>query len=351
MEERAGSTSGGPTVPVTEEKPAPVVAEVAPAAPAAEKPATEVAPATPVVEKKEETPAAPVVPVVPVAPAATVPAKPKVERPERYIPVPQYRDEKQKWNGEKQTLLTTIAKAKGFEPGSTEETAAIQDFMTKSGMDEAQARAALDLARQSLFPKELQEGFSKILTEASKQEEADAAKAKETEEAEYFSNEYTTFSTEHLDTAFPNATADQKKAARELIDQAAHSPKYAKLDLVEIYALPQVKAEVDKIFAGTAAPASEAPVVPVVEAPGRKGPEASKPGGAAATTLTAADFKKDPTTKKYDFGQLHDMPEGEDKQALVSALEPEAYVAYIDDLGARDNSITVRRGDQQITLK
>ncbi len=344
MEAQAGHTMGNEPAPAPVEEKVPETPAPTPTPTPAPAPAAAPTP-TPVVAK-EEPPAPPAPTPTPVV-TPILDKTPKVERPQRYIPIPQYREEKQGWNTEKQTLLTTIAKAKGFEAGSAEESAAIQDFMSKSGLDEAAAREALTLARQSLFPKELQEGFSKILTESAKQDEIAAKAKEEQEEAEFFSNEYSAFATEHIDTAFPNATADQKTAVRELIDQAAHSPKYAKLDLQEIYALPQVKAEVDKIFAGTEAPVT--PPAPAVEH--RKGPETSKPGGAPASTLTAADFKKDPTTKKFDFGKLHDMPDNEDKQALVSALEPEAYVAYIDDLGARDSSLTVRRGDQKITLK
>jgi len=344
MEERAGSTAGGPTVvtPAVEEKPVvvpPVAA--APAAPVVEAPA-------PVSRKEPEAPAAAVVPAV----VPKVETKPHTERPERYIPVPKYTSEKQAWNTEKQTLLTTIAKAKGFEPGSAEETTAVQEFATKANITEEAARAALDLARQSLFPKELQEGFTKILTESTKADEAAAIAAKAKEEEEFFGTEYTPFQSEHLDTAYPNATDEQKTKARELMDQLSHVREYARLSLADIFALPKVRKQFDELIApATAADAPPAPPAPAAtETAPRKGPEASKPGGAAATTLKASDFVKDAKTKKYDFAPLHNMADGADKQTLISALEPEAYVAYIDDLGARDTSLTVRRGDQEVTL-
>lgn len=349
MQEAAGDTLGD-APEVVEEKPAEEVETPAADAPVVEAPVVEVDEDEAIEDEPVvETPAAPAAAAPAATPAPVVaPKEPRVERPERYIPVPKYQNEKKQWGEEKSTLLSAVAAAKGFEPGSEQETKALDALMAKHGVTADAAKEMLELARTTLFPKELQEGLSKILTESSKEAETAQLAAKEKEEQDFFDGEYSPFENEHIVTAYPNATDEQKQKAKEFIDQTAHTAKYAKLDLAEVAALPAVKKQLDAIM-GTA-PAAPA-AAPVVEVPARKGPEASKPGGAAADMVKATDFRKDPKTKQYDFSRLHAMADGADKEKVVSDLSPEAYFDYANELGSMDTDLEVRRGGKTVILK
>jgi hypothetical protein len=45
------------------------------------------------------------------------------------------------------------------------------------------------------------------------------------------------------------------------------------------------------------------------------------------------------------------MSDGEDKTKLISELDPESYVAYIEDLQVREGDLEIRRGGQVVALK
>lgn len=253
------------------------------------------------------------------------------KRPERFIPLKKYHDEKRVWEEKAASAESLAAKVKELEvalkatkDGSKSEDDKIKSWSSKHNMSEDAARELADIIREGVtVPKEQLDRIT-----------AAADEAKERQEQAHFDKEYKAVEP-GLKTSYPDATPEQLEAARGLVDKLAHSKKYFDKDID--YVLFKEKTQLDTLFSK--------------KAPARKGPENNRMGNGGPRTLTSSDFKKD-TQGKYDFVRIDEMENDDERNRLVNGLSPEAYLAYVHHVGSQESEgLEINRGGRRIRLK
>ncbi len=302
--------------------------------PEAKAPAGETPPAKPVEVKEPKEPAGdPPAPTPPEGtaktPEAVKPPEPE-PRPVRFIPMPKYHEEKKEWQSKLEDATAEIARLKsaaGVKPDTQKEEDAVNAYAEKWLMEPEQVRELLDIARagNSVPPevlKQMQE------TQAAKAQEE--AKAKD---AQHFNTEWEASIDPILKERYPNATPKGIAEARTRIDEIAHSSEaLARTPLEYIFAKHE----------------GELKEVLIPQTP-RVGAERGRmTGGAAAQPVSASQFLPD-KSGKFDFSSLNAMPDGAEKNKIISELNPHAHVAYVNQL--EDDGLVVNRGGRQIKLK
>jgi hypothetical protein len=240
-------------------------------------------------------------------------------RPEKYVPVAKFKAEKAQWSEEKTQLQSQIdemqKQLKGMTPAETDDV--IEKWAEENDVSIDQAKGLVDLIKKST-------GIEDI----AKHVEAITAKTDEEADMKAFNKEWTEVVPE-LQKEFPNASKKAIARAQKLMDQMAHSPRYADKDLD--YILFKEKNQFTEVLN------SKAP---------KKGPVGSRRPGASKTDATSMTFEKDERTGKYDFTLLHGMKDGPEKQKVLDNLSPEAYSDYIDDID--DDNLEISRGGRKI---
>lgn len=251
------------------------------------------------------------------------------KRPETYIPIPQYKSEKEQWNTEKKILedkiveLQTIAKdTKKDSPTEDEEIKAIAE---KYGYEFNAVKDFVNIARKGMeIPKEKLE----LIDQAQKSKQLEAEQA-------HYAQEWTNVEPS-VKQLFPTALPEQLAEAKKLLDQISHTPKYADKDLD--YIIFKEKAQFEPLFTAS-------PVKPN-EGPKGKTLDGVKIQRTGPVELSAKDFPKND-----DFKKLDDLTK-EEKDKIVSAFDPLTYDRYVAFESFRDdNAVEVQRDGRTIRLK
>lgn len=298
-----------------------------------QKPKDEPAPKTEEPKKEE--------PVVVDPPKTDPPAqdKDKVQRPEKYIPLPKYLDEKKDWEREKQRLednikeLTNIAN-QGESDKKDEAKKAIAEAV---GVDVAVVDQILDLAKaNTLSPEALQkiERAGAIAEEAQIQAE--------------FTVEYDNVAKPTLLKLFPDAKPEQLQKARDFLDVVSHTKEFHDKPMTKV--IEDNQSELSKLFV------VEQPKVEKEPDPtptGGKTMEHGRQGAGSVISLSPSDFESK-NGESVDFAPLLELnktdPEAANK--IVKGLSNKAYTKFVYYLGNQENNgIQVTRDGKKVNLK
>lgn len=237
--------------------------------------------------------------------------KPVATRPERYIPVKKYTDEKNDWKqsdlkkDQKIAELQAIADGK---PDTAKNDNLIKAYCEKYNVDEDTARAEIDRVK---FVNEF--GEQKPASEPKKpdepakltpEQEAKIERADEIEANDLFNKEFNEVAIPSLKQLFPNATPEQLAEAKKELEALATTTPY--LDKSLDYVAFKEKDALSDIFSAE-----------------RKGPEPSRATQKGASALTASDFENGKTS----FAELDKLPSA-DREKIFKGLSIKAWDAY-----------------------
>lgn len=307
--------------PVAEKEEVPAVDETP--TPEAEKPKEEeTTPETPPVT---ETPKDDVPPVVP---------QPKVERPEAYIPMPKYINEKKDWESKlneanlKIVELTKIA----TQNEGTEKDEDIEEFMAKTGFDRETVEGFVNIAK-----KRLEKGQTALSPEQLESVERATAIVKEADLELAFNEEFKNFGEPEIKKMYPTASEEQLKQVRNHLDKVAHTAdnRDKPLDFL-IY---KNKEEIAKIFV---APTEPAPPL------NKKTMETSRLGQGQQVSLTASDFREGKTS----FSALADLDQSV-RSEIIKNFDTKTYQEFLQYAKSQENGggVEVMRNGRKVVLK
>jgi len=248
------------------------------------------------------------------------------KRPERYIPIPKYKEEKIKRQEAETKLeeankkITDLEKISKSKPGSKAENEKFKSFSKKYDIDEKALPELVEMIREEVFTPEIQEKLS--LAEKSAAELTDQS---------HFVKEWDGYLSE-IKKEFPDANKKQLDQAKKLMDQLAHTKKFHQNDID--YVFFKNKSEFSDILS---------------EIQGKKGFEAGRIGKGKPGQVSGKDIKKD-KNGRYDFSSLDNLS-GEDKDKVLSEMNPEAYMDYIDHIESDEMGLEVNRNGRKIMLK
>lgn len=243
---------------------------------------------------------------------------PKAKRPEKYIPVAQYVDEKNKWKGtlkEKDDRIAELEKIANKQEGSKVSEDAIKKYAEKHGLDIEDARAEVERVKDILdfsgdkpapksAPKEEDEDKT---PELSPEQQQRLAEADQIRAEKMYDEEFKTLAVPEINKHYPKATPEQIQAAKAELEKLATTKKYITQDLD--YIVFKERAVFDKIF---------------TEPQERKGPEGNKAPAKGKTTFTAQDFN----AGKLSFNEL-DTLTPEERNAIVSKFDTKTWDKYM----------------------
>jgi hypothetical protein len=265
---------------------------------------SEETPAAPEPPKPEETKPEPPPPVETPAPKAEEAAKPN--RPEKYIPIAQYTDEKRQWreteDGYKQRIseLETIAKG---NPEAKSTDARIKAYAEKYGVDEAAVRDLMALRGDEIASKP---------SDLSEAQQAELAKAREVNAEKAFTDEFDQVAAPQLKEMFPNATPEQLAAAKE-----------------ELRSLATTAPFLDKSLDFIAFKSREALASHFKE--DRVGPEGARPATRGTPHYSPSDFKDGKTS----FKVLDGLPM-EDRDRIIRGFDVKTYDEFVHHITQTD---------------
>lgn len=248
-------------------------------------------------------------------------------RPQKYIPIPQYKDEKKQWKEEKQTLMDRISQleTKGADTteGSKSEDELIDGFKKKyPEADTDQLKEIISLARQGMS----------IPDELKKDIEISAQYARNQKEKEFDDKEFAGILPQ-IKARFPNADDAQIDKIRKRLDVLSHTKELHKTPLNYIFS-----AHADE-FDSKADEADDKQV-------GKKTVERTRGTGSKVQgRLTAKDFKG-----KTDFTALMEADEA-DQNRIIAEMPGDMWEAFVAWQGGEDGGLVVNRGGQKIKLK
>lgn len=250
------------------------------------------------------------------------------KRPKKYIPIPQFQEEKRKRQEaeeERDRLKQQLEGISETEEGSKAEEDAVKAFAEEHGLDEKQVKGLLDLARAQVgIPKARLDAISKI----EEQQKQDEQRRQEKAAQEAFESEFKDTVIPALKEKYPNATDDEIADAKELMDELAHSPKFHKYDLD--YILFKKGKEIGKLFSTT------------------KTKTAEKTGMGKNTDKTKeldAKYFED----KNDFTELQEL-DATQREKILADMSPETYVKYGNWFKQNEKSFEVNRGGKRVKV-
>lgn len=281
--------------------------------------------------KKEEEP-----PKDPVIDPEDDPTK-KVKRPNVYIPLKKFHDEKRIWEKNAKTAEERAQKAEAriveLEQISNQNDGAKKDedieaFMAESGFERSTVEGLLKLAEKRL-----------LKPEQIKAIEIAASTVAESEIEAAFTQEFVKVGEPDLKKRFTNAKPEQIAKAKEFLDKVAHTDEFhdKPLDFV-IYKNLE---EIEKFFTDETAEKKDEPLL------NKKTVEASRLGNGKMSTLTAKDFEE-----KNDFSALNEMDQAE-RSALIKSFPTKTYENFKVWVSAQDanKGVEVMRDGKKVMLK
>lgn len=161
--------------------------------------------------------------------------KPEDPRPKKYIPLAQHNAEKLANKMKFEEMQATIDELKKGTSTKEEVNTDVKAFAESLGVEDPEVLEKIVTFVSTGTKKtmdELREKIDKLTTIKTEADAKDQIKAAE----EKFTSEWDSFvKSDDFTEAFPNATAEQKKEARELMDEKAHSEEWSKYDLNYIF--------------------------------------------------------------------------------------------------------------------
>lgn len=255
------------------------------------------------------------------------PKKENQERPQRFIPIPKYREEKKVWEDravkaeqERDEALKKKAELEAIAAtiqSKDEEEEALTKFCEENDMEVGAVKGLMTLLGKgkTIDKKDI----DNAAVEPVKPEEVSLPKQEDIIAS--FNKEFESF-TPDIKKMYPDANEDQIKEAQKVMDEFAHSSSFNRYPLSHILAIK--KNDFDLILGRSQE---------------RDGIEGGRGTGRQAVSLTANDFSPD-ASGAYDFSTLHSMQDGDAKQTLIDGLSTDRpksgvlspFEAYIKDL-------------------
>lgn len=238
---------------------------------------------------------------------------PRAPRPEKYIPLDKYIDEKKEWKSSEESKDKRIAELEtiaGLNDQTKKFDSAVKKYAEKHGVDEETAKLEVEKVRDILDftsppvvkPTEKKSDVPTLSDEQRRSlQEADQIRAEKA-----FNVEYDTVAIPQLKTLFPNATLAQLNDAKADLEKLACTEKY--LDKSLDYIAFKEKAALSDIFSTE-----------------RKGPESSKPTQKGKETLTPKDFNENKTS----FKELQSLSI-EERDNIVKAFDDKTWDKYMN---------------------
>lgn len=286
--------------------------------------------------KKEETPAPAPIPEVKkdVIPDENLGKEPenkelKTPRPEAFIPMPKYLDEKKDWKKTETALAEANAKIAELTKLSEQKDGLQKDedieaFMDKTGFGREVVDGLLALAEKRVLTPELKEALKKAEV-ITKEAELDTA----------FSSEFQKDGEPALKTYFPEVTEDQLAKAKTFLDQVSHTKEFS--DKTLDYVIFKHKTEIAELFG------EKADATPPIT---KKTIEGGRNGGGKPVGLTAKDFSGD----SPDFTALNNMDPAERSQ-LIKSFDTKTYQRFVQYAGTQTGGLEVMRNGAKVILK
>lgn len=254
---------------------------------------------------------------------------PKIERPQKYIPLQKYQEEKKQHQRELEEARNKIAE--------------LEKISLKNQSEEDDDEDLKKLAEKWDTPvdfiKELKTTLDKgnkikpeTIVEQDKIEEKPIAPKSQEEITELYEKEFDSFSPD-LKKEYPNATPEQLIEAKKLMDELSHSQGFNNYPLDHILKIN--KGDFDEIL---------------TSAPDNPGIEGGRQGNSGFKAVSASSFKKD-ANGHYDFSTLHKMPDGEKKEELVDNLSLDAWEAYVQSLASNEELKVTKNDGKIVRLK
>lgn len=252
---------------------------------------------------------------------------PKPKRPEKYIPIKQYTDEKKQWRETEESYKKRIGDlekiANTSDRGSRISDDKIKAYAEKHKLELNVAQAELERVRdaQDLLndkgeerkqPTELDEDTKARL------EEADAMKAEQ-----MFNKEFNDLAVPEIKELWPNATEKQLKEAKALVEKKATTKEFIHSDLN--YVVYKSQKELAAIFEN------------------KKGPE----NGNRATEKGKSEFRaSDFKDGKTSFATLSELS-SEEQTKIVEDMDVQTYEKYCRWIEQND-TLNINRGGKKI---
>ncbi len=315
---------------VDPDEPVPPVTDPVPPVKPAEVPPVVTPPVTP----KADDPVPPVVPSTdPVIPKED--DKPIIKRPEAFIPLPKYLDEKKQWELDKQARVDAEKRISELEAlGNTAKPATEDDiskFAEKHSMDVEMVKELLVMAESRVLPAEKRKQLDDALKITDQRKHEDAVLKSQ----ELFKTEFNDIGKPEITKLYPNATPEQLEAAQIFLDGAAHTATFADKELP--YVIYKLGGELAKIFTTEGDPAKPTPP--------NKGMEPHKTGQSRVGTMTAKDFEG-----KTDFSDFLALDQSL-QDTIRKEMDTKTYSNFLAFISKQDNGVEVTRGGRKITLK
>lgn len=259
----------------------------------------------------------------------------KVSRPEAFIPLKKYHDEKRDWEtlttnekrraDEAEARVAELTKLAGQDDSSKKDED-IEAFMAETGFDRSTVDGFLKLAEKRLLGPERLEA---IKTSESIVKEANI-------EAE-FAQEMETIGTPELKKRFPAMTDEQLEKAQDYLDKVAHTKAFhdKPLDFVVYKHLD----DIEKLFVGESKPNDAVPPQT------KKTIEGGRVGAGNPVSVSAKDFEG-----SNDFSALSDL-EPAVRNALIKDFSSKTYENFKSWVKAQEQGVEVTRNGQKVILK
>ncbi len=255
------------------------------------------------------------------APPPAQEKKPKASRPERYIPIDQYTDEKDKWNStikEQADKITELEKIANLNQDSKKFEDAVKKYAEKHNCDEDIARAEIEKVRDII------DFTSPTEKKAEEKNEEKPARTPEEEQLildgqlakaeKQYNEEFTTLAVPEIKDLFPTVTSEQLEVMREELMRLATIKKYLDKDLD--YIVFKEQEALGEILNAKAE---------------RKGPEATRPPQKGKQTYTVQDFE----SGKTPFSELESLST-EERDKIVKAMSTKTWDRYIHHIGQNE---------------
>lgn len=239
-------------------------------------------------------------------------------RPQRYIPIKQYTDEKKDWKQREAELLKDLEEAKASK--GPEKNEAITAYAEKHGVTEESVRELLALSGSGDKKQEAQAEAIIDDTIKAALEEGEQLKAEK-----LFAEEFEKSALPKLKTLYPDASAKQLADAKKEIERIACTEAFLKTPL-------------DKVVL-----ASQEDLGSFFKPATRQGPETGRPAPKReGTTYTAEDFKGG----KTDFKELLALPSAEQGK-IVEGMDMATYEAFTR-YNDRNDNLVIHRGGKRV---
>lgn len=246
--------------------------------------------------------------------------KPKPSRPEKYIPVKQYTDEKRSFQetiAEQEKKIAELSKIANLSEGSKKLDEAVKKYAEKHGVEEEIAREEVQKVKDILdltSDREEKPQKKENISTMSEDDRKILEEAQEIKAEKLFLQEFDDVATPQIKDLFPNASPSKMAEAKEELQKLACTNQY--LDKSLDYIVFKEKETFSKIFA-----------------PDRVGPEGGRSSsGKNKQVFSASDFEGG----KTNFSELTKLST-EERDKIVKDFSPKVWDKYMHFLSINED--------------